>query len=175
MGGSRKRFPETRHSLVRAAGDTDLDVRRPALEALIASYWKPAYGYVRIQRRASNEDAKDLPRGSSPACSNRKHSGAWIRRAPSFAPTCAPVSDGYVSNERKAAGAPHGVGHRAPEKKKKKKSVDFGASTFSTVCSLTAPVSLVESSDRVTLSPGFPQSGLDAVYNFDNILVAMCR
>ena len=47
MGGSRDRFPPTRHSVVRDAGDPDPEVRRDALEALIASYWKPVYKLLR--------------------------------------------------------------------------------------------------------------------------------
>ncbi len=63
MGGARERFPQTRRSLVRDAGDSDPAVRRRALEALIASYWKPVYKCLRIQWRESNEDAKDLTQG----------------------------------------------------------------------------------------------------------------
>ena len=103
MGGSRRRFPETRHSLVRDAGDPDPAVRRRALEGLIASYWKPVYVCLRIHWGVSNEDAKDLTQGffasllESPTLARFDPARAKFR---TYLRTCL---DGYVSNERKAA------------------------------------------------------------------------
>jgi DNA-directed RNA polymerase specialized sigma24 family protein len=104
MGGARKRFPETRLSLVLGTGDPDPDVRQRALEILIASYWKPVYKCLRIQWRASNEDAKDLTQGffasllESQTLSRFDPARARFR---TFLRTCL---DRYVSNQRKAAG-----------------------------------------------------------------------
>jgi RNA polymerase sigma-70 factor (ECF subfamily) len=52
------RFPSTRWSLVRSAGDGS----ERALEALCRAYWFPLYGYAR-GRRYSHEDAQDLVQG----------------------------------------------------------------------------------------------------------------
>ncbi len=60
IGGSQQRFPVTSHSAIIAARSADPYLRECALETIIASYWKPAYKYIRIKWRASNEDAKDL-------------------------------------------------------------------------------------------------------------------
>jgi RNA polymerase sigma factor (sigma-70 family) len=55
IGGSQTRFPDTRDSILGVAQG-----RSPDRESLIATYWKPAYKYIRVQWRKSNEDAKDL-------------------------------------------------------------------------------------------------------------------
>jgi RNA polymerase sigma factor (sigma-70 family) len=53
-------FPDTRFSVVHATGSDDPRIRQQAWSTLIRSYWKPAYKYIRIKWRASEEDAKDL-------------------------------------------------------------------------------------------------------------------
>ena len=59
IGGVVDRFPETRHSLLEAAGAGGR-IAADALEAIAAVYWKPVYKFVRYKFRKSNEDAKDL-------------------------------------------------------------------------------------------------------------------
>jgi len=59
LGGSGRQFPSTRHSLIDAAAAGGPPAR-DALDAVIATYWKPAYKHVRIQWNRSNEQAKDL-------------------------------------------------------------------------------------------------------------------
>ena len=53
-------FPNTRWSLVKAAGDSD-DIDRKALGELCEAYWQPIYCYLR--RNRSEADAKDLTQG----------------------------------------------------------------------------------------------------------------
>jgi len=53
------RFEATRWSIVVAAGGTDSDRARKALEHLCAAYWYPLYAFVRRQGR-SPHDAQDL-------------------------------------------------------------------------------------------------------------------
>jgi RNA polymerase sigma factor (sigma-70 family) len=60
IGGLSARFPATRHSAVLRAGSPDREDRVRALETIVAAYWKPVYKHLRIRRRLSNEDAKDL-------------------------------------------------------------------------------------------------------------------
>jgi RNA polymerase sigma factor (sigma-70 family) len=51
LGGDGRRFPTTQWT----------QVQDPArLDELLRAYWKPAYVYIRIAWRKSNEDAKDL-------------------------------------------------------------------------------------------------------------------
>ena len=59
-GGAGSRFPPTQHSIVAALAAVDPEVRAPAFEALVASYWRPAYRYLMAARGLSHEDAEDL-------------------------------------------------------------------------------------------------------------------
>jgi RNA polymerase sigma factor (sigma-70 family) len=53
-------FPDTRFSVVCATGSDDTLIRQQAWATLIRSYWKPAYKYIRIKWRSSEDDAQDL-------------------------------------------------------------------------------------------------------------------
>lgn len=55
-------FPNTRWSLIFAAGDSRAPTARQALDALCALYWKPVYCYIR-SREANREEARDLTQG----------------------------------------------------------------------------------------------------------------
>ena len=61
MGGANHRFPSTRHSLVAQAAEEPAGA--PAREAIVSTYWKPVYKYIRIRWRQSNDAAKDLTQG----------------------------------------------------------------------------------------------------------------
>jgi RNA polymerase sigma factor (sigma-70 family) len=56
-------FPETRHSVLRAARSPDPEERRQAFAALAEAYWKPAYKYARLRYGVSPADAEDLIQG----------------------------------------------------------------------------------------------------------------
>src|SRR5256885_9151341 len=60
LGGSARSFPTTQWSQVLAAQDPTQPGYRDRLDALLRVYWKPAYAYIRVAWRKSNEDAKDL-------------------------------------------------------------------------------------------------------------------
>lgn len=60
MGGRDSRFPATQQSIVLAVQSEDAQVRRRALNVLIAAYWKPVYKYIRLRWGKDNEEAKDL-------------------------------------------------------------------------------------------------------------------
>jgi len=104
IGGSSKRFPETRHSLVEDAADPDPQVRQRAFETLIASYWKPVYKSLRIKWRLSNEDAKDLTQGFFAGLLESRTLERFDPRRAKFRTYLRTCLDRYVSNERKAAG-----------------------------------------------------------------------
>jgi RNA polymerase sigma factor (sigma-70 family) len=53
-------FPNTRLSVLRAAGSADPEVRRAALDVLAAVYWRPVYARYRIKWRVNAADAEDL-------------------------------------------------------------------------------------------------------------------
>ena len=60
LGGDARSFPTTQWSQVLAAQDPTQPGHRDRLDALLRSYWKPAYAYIRVGWKKSNEDAKDL-------------------------------------------------------------------------------------------------------------------
>ena len=53
-------FPLTRHSVVRAIASADPEARAQAYDALVRSYWRPVYGYIRVRWRRDPADAQDL-------------------------------------------------------------------------------------------------------------------
>ncbi|PYR95131.1 MAG: hypothetical protein DMF84_02065 [Acidobacteria bacterium] len=53
-------FPLTRHSVVRAIASADPEARAQAYDAIIRSYWRPVYAYIRMRWRRDPADAQDL-------------------------------------------------------------------------------------------------------------------
>jgi len=60
LGGDARAFPTTQWSQVLAAQDPTQPGQREKVDALLLTYWKPAYAYIRLGWKKSNEDAKDL-------------------------------------------------------------------------------------------------------------------
>lgn len=60
LGGAGRSFPTTQWSQILAVQDPSVPGYRDRLDALLRAYWKPAYAYIRVAWRKSNEDAKDL-------------------------------------------------------------------------------------------------------------------
>ena len=56
-------FPPTRHSVLRAVRSDDEVSRGRAWDALVESYWRPVYKYVRLRFHLAPEDAEDLTQG----------------------------------------------------------------------------------------------------------------
>ena len=103
IGGSRSKFPTTRHSAILAVRSNDSVERSRAMEVIIGAYWKPVYKYIRIQWHKSNEDAKDLTQAfftrvlEKEILENFDPSRAKFR---TYLRTCL---DGFIANEQKAA------------------------------------------------------------------------
>lgn len=107
QAGARRpgdRFPLTHHSVVRAAASPHADVRQRAFGALVESYWKPVYKYLRLKWKASDEDARDLTQAFFTRAFEK---GYFARYDPgrarfrTFLRTCL---DGFAANEHKADG-----------------------------------------------------------------------
>ena len=98
-----ERFPATRHSAVLAAQSDDVLERERGLAILIDAYWKPAYKYVRLRHRASNEDARDLTQGFFTRAIEKDFFGAYDAARGSFRTFLRVCLDRYVANELKAA------------------------------------------------------------------------
>lgn len=60
LGGSARAFPTTQWSQILGAQDPTQPGYRDRLDALLRAYWKPAYAFIRVGWKKTNEDAKDL-------------------------------------------------------------------------------------------------------------------
>jgi RNA polymerase sigma-70 factor (ECF subfamily) len=56
-------FPQTRWSVIAAAGSDDSAERSRALDVLFTAYWKPAYKYIRWKFSKAPDEAQDLTQG----------------------------------------------------------------------------------------------------------------
>ena len=104
LGGPYNGFPSTRRSLLVSATGSEQGIRREALGAIAAAYWKPVYKYIRLRWRKSNDESKDLTQHFF----TEMLEGSWLAdfdpaRA-SFATYLRMCLDGFVSNENRAAG-----------------------------------------------------------------------
>jgi len=63
IGGQDRAFPQTSWTLIRNATGVGPSEAKTRLGALLATYWKPVYHFIRVHWRKSNEDAKDLTQG----------------------------------------------------------------------------------------------------------------
>ena len=102
IGGALHRFPTTNHSAIIAARSNDQLTRRRAFETILASYWKPAYKYIRFKWQAGNEDAKDLTQGFFANAFEKNYFASYDARKASFQTFLRTCLDGFVANERKA-------------------------------------------------------------------------
>jgi RNA polymerase sigma factor (sigma-70 family) len=102
IGGPAHRFPATNHSAIINARSDDSSVRRRAFDTILASYWKPAYKYIRLKWHADNEDAKDLTQGFFANAFEKNYFATYDARKASFQTYLRTCLDGFVANERKA-------------------------------------------------------------------------
>jgi DNA-directed RNA polymerase specialized sigma24 family protein len=102
IGGPLHKFPVTNHSAIVDARSDDQVVRRRAFDTILASYWKPAYKYIRLKWHANNEDAKDLTQGFFANAFEKNHFAAYDARKGSFQTFLRTCLDGFVANKRKA-------------------------------------------------------------------------
>lgn len=114
IGGPHNRFPVTSHSAIVAAASRDAEVRQRALETIVASYWKPAYKYIRIKWQASNEDAKDLTQSFFTTAIEKGYFAGYEAEKASFQTFFRTCLDRFVVNQKKSeqrlkrgAGADH--------------------------------------------------------------------
>jgi len=102
IGGPHQRFPVTNQSAIVAVSSEDDDVRQRAFETILASYWKPAYKYIRIKWQATNEDAKDLTQGFFANAFEKNHFARYDAGKASFQTYLRTCLDGFVANQKKA-------------------------------------------------------------------------
>jgi DNA-directed RNA polymerase specialized sigma24 family protein len=102
IGGPLHRFPVTNHSAIIGARSDDQLTRERAFACILASYWKPAYKYIRFKWQANNEDAKDLTQGFFANAFEKNHFASYDVGKASFQTFLRTCLDGFVANERKA-------------------------------------------------------------------------
>ena len=56
-------FPQTRWSVIAAAGSDDSTERSRALDVLFTAYWKPVYKHLRLKFSQTPDEAQDLTQG----------------------------------------------------------------------------------------------------------------
>lgn len=103
IGEGSGKFPATRHSAVLAAQSPNLLERERGLAILVAAYWKPAYKYLRLRHRESNEDAKDLTQGFFTRAIEKEFFAGYDPAKGSFRTYLRTCLDRFVANEKKAA------------------------------------------------------------------------
>jgi DNA-directed RNA polymerase specialized sigma24 family protein len=102
IGGPAHGFPLTDHSAIINARSDDQLIRRRAFDTILASYWKPAYKYIRLKWQADNEDAKDLTQGFFTNAFEKDYFAGYDAARASFHTFLRTCLDGFVANERKA-------------------------------------------------------------------------
>lgn len=97
-------FPATRHSVVAAIASPDQEIRRLAFDALVAAYWRPVYKYIRLRWLADRHDAEDLTQEFFARAFEKGSLSRFDPARARFRTFLRVCLDGFVANERKAAG-----------------------------------------------------------------------
>ena len=103
IGGPNGRFPATRISAVVALRSPDSGERTRGYEALVASYWKPVYKYIRIKWRKSNEDSKDLTQAFFARAIEKDFLLPFDPSKAAFRTFLRVCLDGFLANENQAS------------------------------------------------------------------------
>jgi len=104
IGGQQDRFPLTRGSIIEGVRSDDPRSRERAWESLVSAYWKPIYKHIRMKWGASNEQAKDWTQGFFASAMEKPFVERYTAQKAGFRTYLRVCADGYVANERKAAG-----------------------------------------------------------------------
>ncbi|HSE31655.1 MAG TPA: sigma-70 family RNA polymerase sigma factor [Pyrinomonadaceae bacterium] len=102
IGGPLRNFPQTNRSAIVAMRSQELQVRQRGFDAILESYWKPVYKYIRIKWNADNEDAKDLTQGFFVNAFEKNYFADFDATKASFQTFLRTCADGFVANQRKA-------------------------------------------------------------------------
>ncbi|HEX7878012.1 MAG TPA: hypothetical protein VF720_01305 [Candidatus Eisenbacteria bacterium] len=111
---SDDRFPETRVSAVLAARSHEEAARRAAMDRIIGAYWKPVFKYLRLRWKADHDQAADWTQAFFTRLLEREFVQSWDPERGHFRTWLRVGIDGFVANEKKAAGRQKRGGGRAP-------------------------------------------------------------
>jgi RNA polymerase sigma factor (sigma-70 family) len=97
------RFPATSHSLVEAITHADREVRKRALELLVAAYWRPVYSHLRLQWHMAPSDAEDVTQDFFAQLLDKELLARYDQRRARFRTFLRVCLDGFAGNQRRAA------------------------------------------------------------------------
>lgn len=97
-------FPATRLSMIEAIGDSNPEVRRDGFGILVAAYWKPVYGYLRLRWGMDPEAARDLTQDFFTEALFRGFLAGYEPRRARFRTFLRGCLDHFVANARRAEG-----------------------------------------------------------------------
>lgn len=80
------------------------EARRRGADALVTAYWKPAFSYLRLRWRASDEDAQDLVQGFFARALEKSFFDTFDPARARFRTFLRTCLDAYVANVRAEAG-----------------------------------------------------------------------
>jgi RNA polymerase sigma-70 factor (ECF subfamily) len=83
------------------AQSPDAKVRRQAYGAIIDSYWKPVYKYLRLRRNLNNENAKDLTQGFFVLAIEKRFFDGYDPEKGTFRTYLITCVDAFVANQEK--------------------------------------------------------------------------
>ena len=102
IGRSSCRFPQTGHTIIGQLTSEDAALRALAFEKVVEAYWKPAYKYVRLKWKLSNEDAKDLIQGFFTRALDKGFFHEYDSAKASFRTYLRTCLDRFAANERRS-------------------------------------------------------------------------
>lgn len=90
--------------MVLGAASPDADTRQRAFASLVEAYWKPVYKYVRLKWQAAPDEAEDLTQGFFARALEKDFFRSYDPAKARFRTFLRTCLDGFIANERKAAG-----------------------------------------------------------------------
>ena len=90
--------------MVLGAASPDADTRQRAFSSLVEAYWKPVYKYVRLKWQAPPDEAEDLTQGFFARAFEKDFFRPYDPAKARFRTFLRTCLDGFIANERKAAG-----------------------------------------------------------------------
>src|SRR5919108_6532010 len=97
-------FPLTRFSVVQATISDDAAIRIMAWDALIRSYWKPVYRYIRVKWQIDAEEAQDLTQEFFAGAMDRGFFSRFDPARARFRTYLRVCLHGFIANQYRAAG-----------------------------------------------------------------------
>src|SRR5262245_2065315 len=92
-------FPPTHHSAIAGARSEDPVARLRARDAIVTTYWRPIYAYLRLRWRVSREDAEDLVQAFFARALEKEFFARYDPEKARFRTYLRTCLDGFVANE----------------------------------------------------------------------------